>query len=98
MTARSPLLPGEDADELLARQHALRDDMQPRNRLEAELLDRVGAHMFRSEQAELAGDAQASNRIRHEAREQAKTEAAEALKLGESLLWKPTLPLPFEFR
>jgi hypothetical protein len=57
MTARSPLLPGEDADELLARQSALRDDMQPRNRLEAELLDRVGAHMFRAEKAELSGDA-----------------------------------------
>ena len=45
MTARSPLLPGEDATELLARQRALRDDMQPRNRLEAELLDRIGARL-----------------------------------------------------
>ena len=94
MTARSALLPGEDADELMARQRALRDDMQPRNRLEAELLDTVGAHMFRSDQAALAGDAWASNRIRHDAREQAKLEAAEALKLGECLLWKPSLPLP----
>jgi hypothetical protein len=95
-TARSALLPGEDSAELVARQRALRDDMQPRNALEAELLDRVGAHMFRSERAELSGDAQASNRIRHEAREQDKSEAAEALKLGESLLWKPSLPLPVD--
>ncbi len=94
MTARSPLLPGEDADLLLARQRALRDDMQPRNRLEAELLDTVGAHLFRSDQAALAGDAWASKRIRHDAREQAKKEKAEVLKLGESLLWKPSLPLP----
>jgi hypothetical protein len=96
MTARSPLLPGEDADELFARQRALRDDMQPRNELEARLLDRVGADMFRSDQSELAGDAQAAKRIRHEAREQAKTDEAEALKLGESLLWKPNLPLPYD--
>ncbi len=94
MTARSPLLPGEDAGQLLARQCALRDDMQPRNRLEAELLDTVGAHMFRSDQAALAGDAWASNRIRHDAREQAQKEKAEVLKLGEYLLWKPSLPLP----
>ncbi len=73
---------------------ALRDDMQPRNRLEAELLDTVGAHMFRSDQAALAGDAWASNRIRHDAREQAQKEKAEVLKLGEYLLWKPSLPLP----
>jgi hypothetical protein len=93
-TARSPLLPGEDAAELLARQNELRDDMQPRNRLEARLLDRIGADMFRSDRSELAGDARASARIRHEAREQAKTDAAEVLKLGEHLLWKPSLPLP----
>ncbi len=73
---------------------ALRDDMQPRNRLEAELLDTVGVHMFRSDQAALSGDAWASNRIRHDAREQAKKEKAEVLKLGEYLLWKPSLPLP----
>ena len=36
----------------------------------------------------------ASNRIRHDAREQAKKEKAEVLKLGEYLLWKPSLPLP----
>ncbi len=73
---------------------ALRDDMQPRNRLEAELLDTVGAHLFRSDQAALSGNAMASNRIRHHAREQAQTEKAEVLKLGEYLLWKPSLPLP----
>ena len=73
---------------------ALRDDMQPRNRLEAELLDTVGANLFRSDQAALSGDAMASNRIRHDAREQAKKEKAEVLKLGEYLLWKPSLPLP----
>jgi hypothetical protein len=82
------------ADLLLARQRALRDDMQPRNRLEAELLDIVGAHMFRSDQAALAGNAWASNRIRHDPREQAETAKAEVLKLGEYLLWKPSLPLP----
>jgi hypothetical protein len=96
MTARSPLLPGEDAAELLARQNELREDMQPRNRLEARLLDRIGAHMFRSDRSELAGDARASDRIRHEAREQAKKEEAEVFELGESLLWKPSLPLPVD--
>ena len=94
MTARSPLLPGEDADELLARQRALRDDMQPCNSLEAELLDRIGIHLFRSDQAGLAGDAQAASRIRHAARDQAKMEVAEALELGKNLLWKLALPLP----
>ncbi len=68
--------------------------MQPRNRLEAELLDTVGANLFRSDQAALSGDAWASNRIRHDAREQDKKEKAEVLKLGEYLLWKPSLPLP----
>ena len=75
---------------------ALRDDMQPRNELEAGLLDRVGAHMFRADRAELSGNAQASNRIRHAAREQAKAERAEVLKLGERLLWKPALPRPVD--
>ena len=74
----------------------LRDDMQPRNELEARLLDRVGGHMFRADRAELSGDAQASNRIRHAARDQAKAEKVEVLKLGERLLWKPALPRPVD--
>ena len=59
--------------------------MQPRNSLEAELLDRIGVHLFRSDQAGLAADAQAASRIRHEAGERAKTDVVEALELGKDL-------------
>ena len=40
MTAESTLLPGEDADEFKARQKELLDDLRPRNRLEALLIER----------------------------------------------------------
>jgi hypothetical protein len=96
MTARSPLLPGEDADALAALQRALVDDLQPRNQLEARLIGRLGAQFWRADHSERAVDRRAAFRLRHESRKQSAAERTEALELGERLLWKPNLPIPFE--
>ena len=98
LTARSPLLPGEDADELAGRQRELFGDLQPRNRLEATLVGRIGAQVWRSEQADSAADKLAARRGRHEPREQDLQDRDQALELGARLLWKPSLPIPFEGR
>jgi hypothetical protein len=96
MTARSPLLPGEDAAALAALQDQLIDDLQPRNQLEARLVCRIGTQLWRADHAESAADRRAAFRVRHEPLERANDQKDEALELGERLLWKPSLPVPLE--
>ena len=94
MTARSALLPGEDATELAARRREMLDDMQPRNSLEATLLVQIADDAWITNRCQEAALTQASFRIRHEPRDQSDAEKDQALELGEHLLYKPARPLP----
>ena len=94
MTAKSALLPGEDANALAARRRAMVDDLQPRNRLEATLILQIADDAWIADRCQEAAMAHVSFRIRHEPLEQASSEKDQALALGEHLLWKPAWPLP----
>ena len=94
MTARSALLPGEDASELAARRREMLDDMQPRNSLEATLLVQIADDAWIADRCQEAALTQASFRIRHEPRDQTDAEKDQALELGEHLLFRPARPLP----
>ena len=96
MTARSVLLPGDDANELAARRREMLDDLQPRNRLETTLIVRIADDVWIADRCQDASLARASFRIRHEPLEQAKTEKEDALVLGDHLFWNPARPLPFD--
>jgi hypothetical protein len=98
MTARSRLLPDEDASELQAQQRAMIDDLQPRNHVESILVGRLADDIWRSDRSESAADRRLSFRLRHEPREQAGMEKKEALKLGERLFWQLAFPLPISAR
>ena len=94
MTARSALLPGEDASALAARRREMLDDMQPRNSLEATLLVQIADDAWITNRCQEAALTQASFRIRHEPLDQTCAEKDQALELGEHLLFRPARPLP----
>ncbi len=66
ITAKSPLLPGEDRSEFEARLAALQIQMRPRNELEAEMLDRLAQAFWVSRRSQRALVAQLTYRLRHE--------------------------------
>jgi YHS domain-containing protein len=94
MTARSALLPGDDAGELAARRQEMLVDMQPRNSLEATLLVQFANDALITNRCQEAALTQASFRIRHEPLDQTCAEKDQTLELGEHLLFKPPRPLP----
>ena len=94
MTAKSALLPGEDAGELAARRREMLDDLQPRNRLETTLILQIADDAWIADRCQEAALAHVSFRTRHEPLERASSEKDQALSLGEHLLWKPAWPLP----
>ena len=75
MTARSPVLPEEDAGELLARQRELIVDLQPRNLTEAVVAARLGEDLWRADRANRAADTRINERVRHEPLQQAAAES-----------------------
>ena len=98
MTARQPLLPDEDAAALAAEVEALGDELQPRNKLEAILVEGIAGDVWRSEQSERAADGRAAFRIRHWGPKKARRERHQALELGERLFWQLAFPLPSSAR
>jgi hypothetical protein len=94
MTAESALLPGEDGEEFLDRQKELLDDLQPRNRLEEIMIERIARDDWMSIRAERAAAARVALRLRHDATEQARQEKHEAIELGQRLLCHVTFPWP----
>jgi hypothetical protein len=98
MTAESVVLPGEDGEEFTRRSRELAEDLQPRNSIEAILVERIAADVWRSDRAANAADGRLAFRIRREALEQAAKDTDEALRLGERLLWQPAFPLPISAR
>ncbi len=98
MTARTVLLPGEDAAALAARQQHLVDAFQPRNSVELAVIEGMAGAMWKSDRADLAAGLRISERLRHEPLEQAKKEQDEAVELGGRLFWQPSFPLPISTR
>ena len=98
LTARTTLLPGEDATALAARQQHMIDAYQPRNSVELDVIERMAGDIWRSDRAERALGLRISLQLRHEPLEQAEQEQDEALELGGRLLWQPSFPLPISKR
>ena len=98
MTARTVLLPGEDAGALAARQQHLVDSFQPRNSVELAVIEGMAGDMWKSDRVELAAGLRISMRLRHEPLEQEKKEQDEAVELGGRLFWQPSFPLPISKR
>ncbi len=98
MTARTVLLPGEDAAALAARQQHLIDAFGPRNSVELAVIEGMAGAMWKSDRADLAAGLRISERLRHEPLEQAKKEQDEAVELGGRLFWQPSFPLPISTR
>ena len=94
MTAESTLLPGEDASEFAARLQHLLDDLQPRNRLEEILIERINRDDWMSIRAERAAAARVALRLRHDTAEQTRAETDDAIELGHRLLHLLAFPLP----
>ena len=98
LTARTVLLPGEDAAALAARQQHLIDAYQPRNSVELAVIESMAGDMWKSSRAELAAGLRISARLRHEPHEQTKKERHEAVELGGRLFWQLSFPLPISKR
>jgi hypothetical protein len=94
LTARSVLLPGEDAAALAARQQHLVDAFQPRNSVELAVIEGMAGDIWRSNRSELALGRRIAFRLRHEPLEQAEKEKNEAVELGGRLFWQPSFRLP----
>ncbi len=86
MTARSDVLPGEDAAEFEARRLAFHIQIRPRNPLEAGLVDRLARDSWLSERTKNSAAARLEYRIRHLPLEQARAEEQSVAKLGQYLL------------
>jgi len=98
LTARSMLLPGENAAELAARQQHLIDTFQPCHPVELEIVERMAGDIWRADRAERSAGLRLGERLRHEPLEQAAKEQEEAIELGGRLFWKPAFPLPISTR
>ncbi len=99
ITAKSPLLPGEDRSEFENRRAALHSQMRPRNELESELIDRLAQSFWVSRRSQRALVAQLTYRLRHEPLAAARAEQEQAAKLGQYLLkdvFRPVGILPCE--
>ncbi len=99
ITAKSPLLPGEDRSEFETRRAALHSQMRPRNELESELIDRLAQSFWVSRRSQRALVAQLTYRLRHEPLAAARGEQQQAAKLGQYLLkdvFRPVGILPCE--
>jgi hypothetical protein len=89
LTARSVLLPGEDAAALASRQHHLVDAFQPRYSVELAVIEGMAGDIWRSNRSDLALGRRIAFRLRREPLEAAKIEQNEAVELGSRLFWQP---------
>ncbi len=99
MRAESLILPGEDSAEFEMRRLVLHNQIQPRNDIEAELVDHLARNLWMSDRTQRSAVARAEYRIRHEPLEQARAEQQHMAKLGQYLLkdlFRPAGSLPCE--
>ena len=98
LTARSVLLPGEDAAEFAVRRGEVIAGFQPRNPAELTVVDCLAGDIWIADRSARAAGTRLAFRLRHEPREQATKERVEAIELGDRLLWQPSFPLPISRR
>ena len=98
LTARSGLLPGEDAEEFGALQQMLIGRFKPCNDTELTLVERIAIDIWTSDRAAQAASKRLAERLRHGPLEQTKAEKDEAIELGGRLFWQPSFPLPITRR
>ncbi len=99
MRAESLILPGEDSAEFEVRRLVLHNQIQPRNDIEAELVDHLARNLWMSDRTQRSAAARAEYRIRHLPLELASAEQEQVAKLGQYLLkdlFRPTGSLPCE--
>ena len=94
LTAKLPLLPGEDAQEYQARLDAWIAALQPRNSVEHYLVVRAVNLTWKLDRAQRAETARLARIIREAPAERALREQDEALVLGRRLLHGCRGPLP----
>jgi hypothetical protein len=102
LTARTPVLPGEDPEAHQARIDAFTAILEPRNELEQHLAEEAAQSSWQLDRARRAEAARVAYSLRHAPVEDELRQAEEAAALGRRLFWDPRGPLPlyphFEYR
>jgi hypothetical protein len=93
MTAKTPILPGEDAGAFCKRLDDWRGELKPRSQIEDYLLERAVQVSWQLDRVDRAQAARIAAAARSAALEQAAAEADEALVLGRRLIWDPRGPV-----
>jgi hypothetical protein len=86
MTAESVVLPGEDRAEFDAWRLTLHMQLQPRNGLEGDLIDRLARDSWMSNRTKNSAAARLEYRMRHQPLERARAEKLQVTKFGQYLL------------
>jgi hypothetical protein len=94
LTAESTILPGEDINAFLARRKEIIDGTQPRNEVEAILLEQIARCEWKSMRADRAASARLSAQLRDEYDATNYNDKDEVIELGQHLLNHPSYPLP----
>ncbi len=89
MTAQSTVLPGEDGAEFEARRGRLHADLEPRNSIEAILVDRIASAEWVAKRAENGAAAQLAYRVRHDSLDLEHALQHKVIELGQRLLHDP---------
>jgi hypothetical protein len=87
LTAKVPVIPGEDAAVYQERLDALIETCAPQNQVELELLGRLAATTWSLDRAARAEAAQIALRVRNYAVERERHEEEEAVAFGQRLFW-----------
>jgi hypothetical protein len=93
MSAKTPVLPGEDAEAFRKRLDDWKDELKPRSKVEDYLLERAVQVSWQLDRVDRAQAARIAAAARSAAMEQATAEADEALVLGRRLIWDPRGPV-----
>jgi hypothetical protein len=94
LTAESTILPGEDINAFLARRKEIVDGTQPRNEVEAILLEQIARCEWKSMRADRAASARLSAQLRDEYDANNYNDKDEVIELGQHLLNHSSYPLP----
>jgi hypothetical protein len=94
MTAKTLVLPGEDAEAFQERIDAWTNDLQPRNDFERDLVVRAATVYWQLERADRADAARLTGIIHHAPAEEHRRQADQAAALGQRLFWDARYPLP----
>ncbi len=93
MTARIPLLPGEDDRAFRQRVEAWKDDLKPRTVVEEYLVERAAQVSWQLDRADRAQAARLAD-ARRAGADRVADLADEVIALGRRLFWDPVGPLP----